>query len=131
MPKNLKKYWRLSILGFRGNRKMEPRSRQEPGVFDRIRAVLRTLPAGRVVSYGQVAAWAGLPRGARTVVWVLRTSPGLPWHRVLRANGQLALSDPIERDLQRQLLEAEGVRVTNNQVSVEFFLTTNPRVDRI
>ncbi|NNM55173.1 MAG: DNA methyltransferase [Spirochaetales bacterium] len=108
---------------------MEPTTQQTPGVFDRIRAVLRTIPAGRVVSYGQVAAWAGFPRGARIVVWVLRTSPGLPWHRVIRANGQLALSDPLERDLQRQLLEAEFVTVTNNKVSADFFLHKQPEFD--
>ena len=108
---------------------MKPQPRKSTGVFDRIRAVLRTLPAGYVVSYGQLAAWAGYPRGARTVVWVLRTSPGLPWHRVIRANGQLALRDPVERDLQRQLLEAEGVTVTNNQVPANFFLRTPPEFD--
>ncbi len=102
----------------------------ELGIFDRIRAVLRNIPSGCVVSYGQVASWAGFPRGARTVVWVLRTSPGLPWHRVIRANGQIALSDPRERDLQRQLLEAEGVIVTENRVSGNFFLRDLPQFDK-
>lgn len=82
----------------------------EPGAFDRIRAVLRAIPWGEVMSYGEVALRAGFPRGARTVVWVLKTSDqyGLPWHRVVRQDRRIAIKNPDGHLLQARLLEAEG-----------------------
>ena len=58
-----------------------------------IRRVIRSIPPGCVASYGEVAERAGLPRRARLVARVLREAPpsaGLPWYRVLRANGRIA-----------------------------------------
>jgi alkylated DNA nucleotide flippase Atl1 len=62
-------------------------------------------------------------RGARTVVWVLKASAAsLPWHRVLRKDGTLAIADPSGRELQYKLLVAEGVRFTQERkVAPEFF----------
>ena len=80
----------------------------------RIKAVLRSIPKGSVSSYGAVAAAAGLPNGARQVVRVLHTSAeseGLPWHRVLRKDGSIALPEGGGFELQKALLESEGVRV--------------------
>ena len=58
----------------------------------RIEAILALIPAGRVVSYGQVADLAGLPGRARLVGKVLReTDKTLPWHRVLGAGGAISL----------------------------------------
>ncbi len=58
----------------------------------RIEAILALIPAGRVVSYGQVADLAGLPGRARLVGKVLReTDKVLPWHRVLGAGGTISL----------------------------------------
>ena len=88
---------------------------EEPGAFDRIRAVLRSIPFGEVMSYGEVALRAGFPRGARTVVWVLKADTtaygGLPWHRVVRKDRRIAIKNPDGHLLQRKLLEAEGWRV--------------------
>lgn len=85
----------------------------DPGPFERIRAVLRALPEGEVASYGEIAARAGFPRGARTVVWVLKDAErhGLPWHRVVRRDRRIAITDPEGKFLQQKLLEAEGWRV--------------------
>ena len=81
---------------------------------ERIRAVIRRIPRGRVATYGQVALLAGLGRRARLVGYVLRVSPegsGLPWQRVLNAAGRVSdHPDPLFGALQRALLEAEGVR---------------------
>ncbi len=77
-----------------------------------IKAELRGVPAGRVTSYGRVAVLAGLPNGARTVVRVLHAcsaSEGLPWWRVVRADGSIALPRGGGYEAQRAALEAEGV----------------------
>lgn len=81
---------------------------------EHIKRVLRGIPVGRVASYGSVAAMAGLPNGARTVARLLHTSSrtdDLPWWRVVRANGSLALRPGFGLEEQRARLEAEGVRV--------------------
>lgn len=84
---------------------------EELGAFDRIKAVLKAIPAGEVMSYGEVALRAGFPRGARTVTWVLKTcseKDGLPWHRVVRKDRRIAIKNPEGHFLQRKLLEQEG-----------------------
>ncbi|TBR13410.1 MAG: MGMT family protein, partial [Lysobacter sp.] len=58
----------------------------------RIRDAIRAIPAGEVVAYGEVARRAGLPGRARLVARVLgqASDDGLPWHRVVRADGRIA-----------------------------------------
>lgn len=77
-------------------------------------AVVRRIPEGWVATYGQVAAMAGLPGGARLVGHVLQDlSPAtdIPWHRVVNANGGVSYSPSRHGGdaLQRRLLEKEGV----------------------
>lgn len=82
---------------------------------ERIEKVLKAIPKGRVLSYGEVAALAGVPNGARLVVRVLHSrteKSGLPWYRVLRKDGSIALPAGEGFDLQKALLEAEGVEVS-------------------
>ena len=84
---------------------------EELGAFDKIKLVLKSIPWGEVMSYGEVALSAGFPRGARTVVWVLKTcseQDGLPWHRVVRKDRRIAIKNPEGHFLQQKLLEAEG-----------------------
>lgn len=93
----------------------------EPSSFDRIKAVLKAIPAGSIMSYGEVGLRAGFPRAARTVVWVLKTcsaKDGLPWHRVVRKDHRIAIQDPEGNFLQRRLLEAEGWRVEEDGLLV-------------
>ncbi|MEW6549381.1 MAG: MGMT family protein [Spirochaetota bacterium] len=77
--------------------------------------LLRALPPGRVISYGAAAEMSGvLPgaRGARQVARILSSmsrSYGIPWWRVVRKDGRIALPEGEGRLLQRQLLESEGV----------------------
>ena len=71
--------------------------------------LIRSIPKGKVATYGQIAGMAGDPRGAREVVRVLHTQKDLPWHRVLAAGGRITLPG-AGGALQRKLLEAEGVR---------------------
>lgn len=83
----------------------------------KIREVLLQIPKGHVTSYGAVAALAGLPNGARQVVRYLHSSAAkeaLPWHRLLRKDGSIALPEGSGFELQRALLEAEGVEVSRS-----------------
>ena len=87
-------------------------------------AILRAIaaiPRGRVSSYGEIAARAGLPRRARLVGRVLGQYPALelPWQRVLRADGRIAFA-PGSRGFreQRQRLAEEGVPVRNGRVDL-------------
>ena len=82
------------------------------GVFEKIYALTRRIPAGRVASYGQLARAALLPRGARTVGFAMAAcrDASVPCHRVVdRMGGTKAAFDVLDRDVQRRLLEAEGV----------------------
>jgi methylated-DNA-protein-cysteine methyltransferase-like protein len=79
----------------------------------RILEIVAALPRGRVASYGQVAALAGLPRHAREVGRVLSELPDgsrLPWQRVIAADGRVSARGVWgDEERQRRLLEAEGV----------------------
>jgi methylated-DNA-protein-cysteine methyltransferase-like protein len=91
----------------------------------RIYAAIAAIPVGRVASYGAIAARAGLPGRARLVGKLLGQTPAglaLPWHRVLRASGRIALpagSDGFHE--QSRLLRAEGVEVNNGRVALSRF----------
>ena len=76
-------------------------------------AVIRDLRRGEVVSYGEVAARAGYQHAARAVGNVLAISFGLPWWRVVRADGQLAARSRAE---QVRRLKREGVTIRDNRV---------------
>ena len=101
-------------------------TRQESS-YPRIHAVVRRIPAGLVLTYGEVAALAGLPRHARLVGYALHALPAhsaVPWHRVINARGGISTGRafPGGELLQRQLLEAEGVEFdANGRVSLERF----------
>ena len=75
--------------------------------------VLRDLARGEVVSYGEVARRAGFPGAARAVGNVLANSVGLPWWRVVRANGEPASGHGAE---QMRRLRREGVTMRNGRV---------------
>ena len=83
--------------------------------YQRIYAVVRKIPRGRVATYGQVATLAGLNGHARQVGYAMAALPthsALPWHRVINAEGRISMrrSGPGGSIIQQQLLEREGVR---------------------
>ena len=82
----------------------------------RVLTIVRRIPAGRVATYGDIAALAGRPRAARAVGNVMRgcTEPGVPCHRVVGAGGQLGGYG--DRNLKRGLLAAEGIRATGSRL---------------
>lgn len=85
-----------------------------------IAVTIRSIPRGKVSTYGAVAKAAGYPRCARHVARVLNVVQGLPWQRVVGAGGRISL--PGEYGLeQRFLLEAEGVRFRGRKVDLRLF----------
>jgi methylated-DNA-protein-cysteine methyltransferase-like protein len=93
--------------------------------YKRIYAAIAAIPPGRVASYGQIAARAGLPGRARLVGAALRDTPDgleLPWFRVLHANGTIALPRGSRgfREQSRRL-RAEGVDVRDGRVPMQAF----------
>lgn len=83
---------------------------------ERVLSVVRSVPPGRVVTYGQVVTWAGSPRSARQVAAVLfglrETDGDVPWQRVVTASGGISTFRVGAGELRVALLQAEGVDVT-------------------
>ncbi|ADM69999.1 DNA base-flipping protein [Paenibacillus polymyxa E681] len=78
----------------------------------RVLQIILLIPEGKVMTYGQIAAEAGSPRGARQVVRILHTMSEkhrLPWHRVVNRLGEIALQEDESASLQRLYLEEEGI----------------------
>lgn len=78
---------------------------------ERVYSLVRRIPAGRVATYGQIAAMLGNPRAARAVGWAMRAAPGhmdLPCHRVIRSDGTLA-PNHVFGGRQRDMLAREGI----------------------
>ena len=75
---------------------------------DGVYEIVKNIPLGRVVSYGQIARMLGNPRGARVVGWAMANCPeDLPWQRVVMADGKV--TGGLWAEIRRELLENEGV----------------------
>ncbi|MGF9908734.1 MGMT family protein [Brevibacillus porteri] len=77
--------------------------------------IIAGIPAGHVMTYGQIAALAGSPRAARQIVRILHSMSKkhkLPWHRVINAQGKIGLQDLDSFTLQKMALESEGIVVS-------------------
>ncbi len=75
------------------------------------------VPKGKVSCYRDIAFKAGLPNGARQTVRVLHSMSekfNLPWYRIIRSDGSIALAEGEGRELQIKLLRGEGVKVSDN-----------------
>lgn len=96
---------------------------QPSPLYESIYALVQQIPAGRVATYGQIAALLGLYRHARVVGYALfRVGPesDIPWQRVVNAQGKISQS-PLRYgsdDLQRVLLEQEGVVFQGDQIDL-------------
>lgn len=94
--------------------------------FEKIYDVVRSIPKGKVLTYGRVAALAGNPRWARVVGYALHVNPdpsSIPCHRVLNRLGECAHSYAFGgEDVQRKLLENEGVVFVDGKVDLEKYL---------
>lgn len=99
-------------------------------IFARIYDAIRKVPPGRVVTYGQIAAAIGFPRHARLVGRALRSLPeptDVPWHRVVNASGAVSRRPSDSDQLQRLLLEAEGIELgPSGRLSLDHFRWDDP-----
>lgn len=90
-------------------------------------AIIKAIPAGHVMTYGQVALEAGNPRGARQISRILHSMSAkyeLPWHRIINAQGGISTPDNAEEkgNTQRQRLIAEGVQFNaNGRISLDIY----------
>jgi methylated-DNA-protein-cysteine methyltransferase-like protein len=88
--------------------------------FERVYAVARQIPYGKVTSYGAIAKTLGAARSARMVGWAMNAAHNLedvPAHRVVNRKGLLTGKHHFDgTNLMQQLLESEGVKVVDNQI---------------
>lgn len=84
----------------------------------RVIQCIRSLPRGKVASYGGIARAAGWPGAARQVVRILQQVPGLPWHRVLGSGGAIKLRGENGAE-QRFRLQMEGVTFRGARVDMK------------
>ena len=88
--------------------------------FERVYAVARQIPYGKVTSYGEIAKVLGAARSARMVGWAMNASHNLedvPAHRVVNRKGLLTGKHHFDgTNLMQQLLESEGIEVIDNQI---------------
>ena len=97
---------------------MSCQMRNKESFFEDIYDAVRKIPEGKVLNYGRVAAMCGRPGASRTVGWALHVNPyfgEVPCHRVVFADGSLAEGFAFGGiDVQRKMLESEGVKFTQD-----------------
>lgn len=87
--------------------------------------MIKQIPEGKVMTYGQIARLAGSPRAARQVVRILHSMSKkyeLPWHRVVNAEGKIVIKDEVSYYEQILKLEAEGVALGSfNEIDLKTY----------
>ena len=83
-------------------------------LYQQIYQLVKTIPLGKVATYGQIAATLGKPQGARLIGWALSVCPkDIPWHRVVNRKGMISITNrTISKLEQANLLKQEGITVT-------------------
>ncbi len=83
--------------------------------------IIKNIPYGKVMTYGQIAAYANNPRGARQVSRILHSMTEkyhLPWHRVINSKGGISLTGE-PGFIQGEMLSKEGVEVKNKKIDLK------------
>jgi methylated-DNA-protein-cysteine methyltransferase-like protein len=98
-----------------------------PSIFtETVIHIIKNIPKGKVLTYGQIAKLAGNPRAARQVSWILHSSSkkyNLPWHRVISSNGNLSMTSIEDKLYHKRLLKLEGVEFRSEfKVDLKKFL---------
>jgi len=89
--------------------------------WEAVYGLVKKIPRGRVITYGELAKRLRLPGGARVAGYAMAACPngrGIPWHRVVGAGGRLLIREPYA-SLQRKLLETEGVSLAGVRVDMK------------
>lgn len=97
------------------------KTKKSKDFYDKVYQVVRSIPYGRVTSYGAIAKFIGSPQSARMVGWALNVShkvqPPVPAHRVVNRNGLLTGRSHFAGNyIMEDLLKSEGVEIENNGV---------------
>ena len=91
--------------------------------FESVYEVVKRIPKGKVLTYGDVARAVGAPRSARQVGWALHSNPQpgvIPCHRVVFGDGRLTEGFAFGgKEVQKALLEAEGVEFENDVIDLK------------
>lgn len=97
----------------------------DPNWHQSVLKVVCDIPFGHVLTYGEVAKLAGMPKMARRVSQAMRRAPekmNLPWHRVINAQGKISFpEDSSGWQRQKDLLESEGVVFLKGQINLEVY----------
>jgi methylated-DNA-protein-cysteine methyltransferase related protein len=92
---------------------------------ERAITIIKNIPRGKVMTYGQIAKHAGSQKGARQVVRILHSmskKQQLPWHRVINSKGEIGFQDEEQFNLQKNSLESEGVFLNNRgKIDLEYY----------
>lgn len=92
----------------------------------KVLTLIKSIPKGKVATYGLIAKLAGKPRAARQVGWLLHSctkSDKLPWQRVIKSSGRLAFPNlSKEYIIQESILVREGVCIINGKVDLKKYL---------
>jgi methylated-DNA-protein-cysteine methyltransferase related protein len=86
---------------------------------EKAKTLIKKIPRGKVATYGQIAALAGNPLGARQVAWLLNSSSrkdNLPWYRVINSRGGISLLPGHGFETQKRFLAKEGVKLGKDAV---------------
>jgi len=97
--------------------------------WSKVYALVKRIPKGRLITYGQLARATRLRGGARAAGRAMAACPrgqAIPWQRVVAAGGRIAIREPFA-GLQRRLLETEGVRLLHGRVALADHLWVIPR----
>jgi methylated-DNA-protein-cysteine methyltransferase-like protein len=88
--------------------------------------LIKSIPKGKVATYGQIACLAGFYRSVRRVVWILHfcsEKEGLPWHRVVNSKGTISLKPQKGYEKQKTLLQREGIVFDDrDRIDLEHYL---------
>ena len=89
--------------------------------WDSVYRLVKKIPRGRVITYGEVAKKLRLKGGARVAGYAMAACPGgrgIPWHRVVGAGGRLLIREPYA-SFQRKLLETEGISIEGRRLDMK------------
>lgn len=93
--------------------------------YEKVYKIVKNIPRGKVVSYGQIAKMVGNPNASRAVGYALHKNPSqetIPCHRVVNKDGRLAPGFAFGgEDAQKLLLESEGIKVENGYVNMKIY----------
>src|SRR6266404_7637207 len=106
-------------------KKSDVKSKTDPKYRERVYQLVRRIPRGRVMIYGQIAVILGQGYTPRTVGFVMHgaNEGNTPWHRVINSQGRCSTGGVVlPADKQQLMLEAEGVKFTGEKCDLKVFL---------